>query len=245
MVNKRVFWAVLMERSIQNEAVESLLRIAGSAAMLGYARIALPYTRTDDARNTIARAFMDQSSHPDDTLVMLDADHDHPDTIVERLAGHNLPVVGALAFTRLPPHRPCVAIRHNGQMAYPVEWEPYNGPVRVAIVGSGAIAIQRCVFDELTACGYRWPWFRLIYDEDETTQEGEEVYFGRICEKADIPVYCDMGMVTPHLGVQRVDESTHKQQDRQQDNLTWNVPESLREHIEQLAGLRIPAAGEV
>jgi hypothetical protein len=233
-----------MERSIQNEAVESLLCIAARAGVLNYARIALPYTRCDDARNTITRAFMDQTSQPDDTLVMLDADHEHPKTIIERLVSHNLPVVGALAFTRLPPHRPCVAFRHNGQMAYPTEWEPYDGPVQVTIVGSGAIAIQRRVFETLQTHGYCWPWFRLVYDENEVTQEGEEVYFGRTCEKAGVSVYCDMGMVTPHLGLQRVDETTHKEY-RARHSMAWEVPQSLKEHIEQLAGLCIPAAQEV
>ena len=87
-----------MERNIEYHAVQSLMNVAGHSARAGYARLGVPYTRTDDARNSAVLAFSRVAEHDDDTLVMLDCDQLYPQDVVERLVNHDLGVVGALVF---------------------------------------------------------------------------------------------------------------------------------------------------
>ena len=192
----RVFWSVLLERSVQEYAVDALLQVAIRAGMAGYARLAMPYHRTDMARNIIVKKF-GEVAEAQDTLVMLDDDHIHPPDIMERLVKHNVGVVGALAFARGAPFFPCAFVRDTqGEMRFVAE--PVCGLQQVNAVGTGAIAIKRWVFDKLNEAGFSWPFFRYEYPPQET-MPSEDMYFARICELAGIPQYCDMDTITPHL----------------------------------------------
>lgn len=203
---KRVMWAVPMERSIQEYAVLALLQVAMHAGARGYAMLPMPYSRTDTARNRIVQRFLKETQNDSDTLIMLDADHAHPGDILERLAVHDVGVVGALAFRRGAPFDPCFLMQdgESGETIRPAYWEErlYEG----LIVGTGAIAIQRWVFRALDEAGFRYPYFRYEYDGD--TFATEDIYFGECCRKVGIPHYCDMTLITPHLTVSQIDAST-------------------------------------
>ncbi len=73
------------------------------------------------------------------------------------------------------------------------------------VVGGGAIAIQRWVFERLMEKGFAWPYFRLVYLEGSVDQPGVDMYFGAICEEAGIPHYVDCDLVTPHLRMVEID----------------------------------------
>ena len=203
-----MYFAVLNERAIPHEAVDAREDLGEVARLMGFERIRCNYSRVDVARNRIAKRFMELTSRPKDTLVMLDTDHTHPMDIVGRLARHDYGVIGALCFRRGEPFDPQFYVRgEDGELRQPVEWDP-EGIDKGTIVGTGAIAIQRWVFEKLEQDGHHYPWFRSIYTDGDDTFLGEDWYFGLICEKASIPHYCDFSTVSPHMRVAYVDAKT-------------------------------------
>lgn len=206
----QVYWTALMERSIMDQPVQSLLMIAGYNANLGYAFLTSGYQRTDLARNYMARTFLQHSKNPNDVLIMLDCDHYHPMDIVQRLAEHSpeIGVVGALYYRRGEPYDPLFYVRDDkGRMR--VVTTP-SGLMQGTIIGTGAIAIKRWVFEALEDAGLGYPWFQYDY-EKHTEQEGfqsEDVYFGLQCEKIGIHHYCDASITSDHLILTRINRSS-------------------------------------
>ena len=158
----QVYYSVLIERTIPDHAFSAFMDMAMRAGHLGYARINIGYSRVDVARNTVAKAFILQTKSDDDTLVMLDCDHTHPDDVVERLARHDEDVVVALAFRRCPPYDPQI-YRHGqaGNLVQPTEWG--QGLLKIDAFGMAAIAIKRRVFRKLDESGMSYPYFRFWY----------------------------------------------------------------------------------
>lgn len=204
-----VYWSVLLEKAMQEYAVSALLNVAMRCGGLGYKRLALPTLRTDVARNRLVDAFLAQTTDPDATLVMLDADHSHPADIVERLAKTDYGVIGALAFRRCAPFDPCAMLRGaDGDLHAIATWAPDTDVLPCTVVGTGAIAIKRWVFDKLAAEGLSAPYFQYVYPANTTVFPTEDVYFGLICEHAGIAHHVDVTLITPHLTVGSVDETS-------------------------------------
>jgi hypothetical protein len=158
----------------------------------------------------MSKAFMQNSTHDNDLLVMLDCDHKYPADIVSRFAAHDPTegVVGALAFRRGEPYDPLFFLRSGGGLHAPVT--PELGPTyECAIVSTSAISIRRWVFLELQQRGNRLPYFRYEYPTD-FAQPSEDMYFGRICEQAGILHYCDSSIVIPHSTLSFVDNEVHE-----------------------------------
>lgn len=202
----QVFWTALMERSIQEYAASSLLNVAMDCGANGYLRLGLPYMRTDTARNVLVREFLSHAKDPNDTLVMLDCDHNYPQDVVSRLAAHTQGVVGALAFRRGEPFDPLFFIRMaDGNLHSVASWEDSATVIPCACVTTSAIAIKRWVFDRLHLTGFNVPYFRYKYvDNNGHTFPTEDMYFGEICERAGIPHHCDVTLEIPHLTVSEV-----------------------------------------
>ncbi len=205
----RIFWCVLAERSIQEAAFNALLDVAAYCGSKGYARIQLPYMRTDAARNQAAWTFLEQSGEPNDVLVMLDCDHAHPYYVVERLIEHppERGVVAALGFRREAPFDPMFFWRPApGQYRHPEEWTP-GLTYECDAVATCAIAIRRWVLERLRAqqAGTDMPWFRYSYSEAGQIHDvSEDMYFAWLCQTNGIRQYCDTGLVTPHLRTDQV-----------------------------------------
>ncbi len=210
----RVFWAMLMERSVQDNAVLSGLSVASYSGGRGYNLLMAPYTRTDIARNKLVERFLAESQDDMDALVMLDCDHVHPPDIIERLVAHGnqrpeVGVVGALAFRRGAPFDPCFFIENEeGGVDRLAE---FGGLHRGTIVGTGAIAIRRWVFRRLEEAGYLAPWFRYRYEDGTPEAPSEDMYFGLCCQAAGIPHYCDTDLEIPHLIASQVDRESWAQ----------------------------------
>lgn len=207
---RRVFWCMLMERNLSWLAVQNALVIAGRAARAGYRMIRVPLLQVDEARNTAVMGLLRGMQRDDDTLVMLDCDHEHPPDVIERLVACNRGVVGALAFRGSEPHEPMFWQRDaNGELHTPETW-PRGELLPATIVGSAAIAIQAWVFRRLQEHGHPWPWFRFEYKENVYRKTSEDYRFGLICEQTGIAHYCDTSLVTPHLREGRIDEATYQ-----------------------------------
>lgn len=202
-----VYWSVLMERTLQETAVNSLLNLAMSAGAKGFTRIGVPYMRVDWARSLVARAFLDRTTDPNDLLITLDCDHKHPQDVLIKLASHppEHGVVGALAFRRGPPYEPMFFIRDKeGKLHAPAEWEP--AVYEVDAVGMGAIAIRRWVFDKLDANGWTWPYYRFAYPPECGFNKSEDIVFCEQVRAAGVQIYCNTSVCTPHLGEYLIDD---------------------------------------
>lgn len=206
-MSKKVYVAVPVERSVQEFAFNSLLLVAAHCGKHGYNQIVWPYQRVDVARNNIVNIFMQDSHSDDDTLVMLDADHAHPADIVERLVAHDVGIVGALAFTRGAPFRPCFFYFVDGGFRTAMQWD-VKGLMPCDAVGTGAIAIKRVVFRELLEKGYGPHYFQCIYPETiDIPTPSEDMYFAAACYHAGIKQHVDTSLVTPHLMAAGIDET--------------------------------------
>jgi hypothetical protein len=227
-----VFWAALLERSVPEHGALSLMAVASHCGKNGYRQLGLSYMRTDAARNTLIAKFREVAHDPNDVLVMLDCDHRHPMDIVERLVSHGpeIGVVGAQAHRRGSPFDMCAFVRVGQQLHTLGEWPP-DSLIPVAIVGTGAIAIRRWVFDQLDAAGFPQPFFRYVYTDGGLNMPSEDIFFGLICEQAGIPHHVDTGCVTPHLIVNEIDQSSWEQ---------WR-----REHAERMRYIEMDENGNV
>ncbi len=198
----RVFWCVPMERTLYDKAVLALQRVAYHNAERGYIHIQAGYSATDASREMFTRMFEKMSTSPDDVLVMLDNDHEHPDDVVERLAQvGNAGVVSALCRRRGDELDAMIYRRNKvtGRLDQIVQW-PDGEVIAVDMGGAGAIAIRRWVFDRLRAKYDQkyWLW-RYAYDSNSSDRPGEEIYFWRMCEDSGIPTACHTGVQCPHL----------------------------------------------
>ena len=179
-------------------------------AQRGHPFVRMPYTRTDLARNSLAEHLLRETQFTH--LLMLDADHRHPQDIVERLSRWVVKdpgrlVVAGMAFRRGVPFDPCIFMESNdgtGSTYVPAEWE--RGLMRVDLSGTAAMLISRKVFEQLPR-----PWFAYDYGSAEQPQyPGEDIWFCRQCQRAGIPIYVDTTTVSPHLLESWVNEQTFR-----------------------------------
>jgi hypothetical protein len=205
---KNVWWAVLLERAVIGPCVSSLLNVAIMGERRQYKRLPIESYRTDIARNFLAVQFLALSKEPDDTLIMLDNDHDHPADILFGLARHDLPVVVALAFRRGPPYDACFFVRDADGSAHSmadwVDGKAYNGDV----AGHAAIAIQRRAFLTMEANGFNRPWWRYPYIDGAMDMPSEDFQFSDKLRQSGIPIVCDTSVITPHFTPGWVDDKT-------------------------------------
>lgn len=197
-----------MERSIQQNAVLSLLDVAGIAAMAGAVRINREYQRVDMARNDAVKTFLKNTKDDGDVLIMLDCDHLYPRDIIPKLAkscDYLHEVVGALAFRRSLPYDPVFYdLNDEGKATIPTSFT--GGMVRCDIVGTGSIAIRRSVFTKLDKAGFPWPYFRFSYRDgfENEVQRTEDWNFGLNCKAAGIAHWVNQDVMIPHLTVKQI-----------------------------------------
>jgi hypothetical protein len=190
--------------------VSALLNVAMRCTGMGYTRIEIPCMGTDQARNVAVAEFLKASTNPNDVLVMLDDDHLHPARVVSQLAGHEQGVIGALAFRRGEPYDPIMFVRlPDKRLVSIARWNP-GEVLGCDMVGHGAIAIKRWVFDALKRAGHAQPYYRYEYAATcgGNRRSSEDMWFGKVCEDAGIPHYCDTSLIIPHLTQTSIDEVT-------------------------------------
>ena len=210
---RRVWVAVMRERTTSHLAADSLEKVHMVVGQLGYGKLSLPYMRTDSARNEYVKRFMTNSTSPNDVLVMLDNDHIFDPGIVPKLVSDvtdregERGVVGCLAFKRGEPFEPCHFIRgDDGMLHSMVYWQ--DGLYPGEIVGHACVAIARWVFDVLIENGHVAPFWRYEYREEDISSPSEDMYFGRICEESGIRHWADYRLEAPHLIMSTVDRQT-------------------------------------
>ena len=124
----------------------------------------------------------------DDMLVPADAFH--------RLVAHNVDIVGALCFKRLPPYTPLLLRESDGGGAEPgVTWwfdYPRGRLVDVLGTGFGCILTRTDVFRRMER-----PWF-----VEKEGGAGSDIYFCRRAREAGYAVHVDTSMEVRHLGAE-------------------------------------------
>jgi DNA-binding CsgD family transcriptional regulator len=198
----RVFWSILKADGYDADSVDTFVRLGAEAERQGHGYFSCPKMNTCDTRNHLVQAFRQHSTDPNDALVMLDADHEHPGDIVTHLARNPVEcgVVLALCFSRHEPYNPVAYyFGEDGRPRALAQWD--EGTVEVDAVGGGALLIRRWVFDQLEAKGVKVPFFRWNYtDGVYRSTTGEDFYFSTTCTAHGVKVYVDTTVVTPHLG---------------------------------------------
>ena len=181
------------------------MHLSYHAGVMGYTPIYAAYGRTDVTRQGLCEVFLEKSDRLDDTLVLLDVDHEHPTRIVELLTKNDVPVVVPLMFRRQEPYQ-CCAFRRDGdgQLHHLATFPP--GLHRMDAVGSGAVAIQRRALEAFQAAGHKW-FFKYEYLDDYAPSE--DMYFSKICEASGVEMYVDTTIETPHIGLATVDRDVH------------------------------------
>lgn len=225
----KITWAVPFEKTVPEQAVNSLLNVADVCGAKGYPRLYRPSGRTDMTRDFLANYFVEEGE-AGDVLVFLDNDHLHPPDIVERLGAVALagyPLVSALTFRRMTPTTDSApdallyAWDFDGRLKTVRSW------VRGALVdcaygGFGAVAIRWEVFETLKLQGNELPFFRYIYKPGKLQYPSEDVYFAHLTHSAGLPWACDTGCITPHLTWNIVDLETF-------DGFPWAEYDALPE----------------
>lgn len=199
-----IFYAALLTETVNHQAVNALMGIAERVGR-NAVRLWKDPDRTDSTRNYLVAKFIETATSDNDMLVMLDADHVHPAETLERLVAWNVDVVGALYFKRRTPYEPLFYNREDGKLVAPDKWK--RGLLPCAVVGTGAIAIRRRVFDKLKTAGFEFPWFRYVYSDRSLAFDSEDMYFGKCCEQVGIQHHVDTTFVSEHLMTIRVNQA--------------------------------------
>ena len=145
-------------------------------------------------------------------LVMLDADHAHPDNIVQRLLSLALQdkekkIISGLNYRRGVPYEPMAYVR-KGEKLYRYEGD-FDGESLYSVdaVATCAMLVHRSVFETIAA-----PWFSENYDRClEHVFSGEDIYFCKKAKAAGYKIWVDSGLVSPHKTVAWVDAEFSKE----------------------------------
>lgn len=195
-------------------------------AAQGSARINAASSRVDVARNRAALKLL--QSFRFTHVLMLDNDHIYPPDTIERLARWVMAdpeklVVGALNVKRTPPYEPCAWLKdEDGTFVSPYKFAK-EGLYEVEAIGTGAILINRKVFERMEP-----PYFYNLYDMNmvwSDTWQGEDMGFSAKCRENGIKLYMDTTLSCPHVieGSVTIDDYRRNVQD-DKDYRQVNIP---------------------
>jgi hypothetical protein len=178
--------------------------VAVDAYKRGYHRIDAPHGAEDDARNGAVLLFMNYTAHPDSWLVLLDIDHIHPESIVHALVTAGVQGVVGAAYRRrgTDPADILARVRDDQGDLVEVGTDALGAgkkPIPVVWVGTGAIAIQRWVFDALRDAGGGQPFFEYEYEIGKPRHLTCDVVFCEKCEEVGVPVACIRASTQLHV----------------------------------------------
>lgn len=177
-------------------------------AMQGPAFAETSYSaRIDVMRNQfVKQLLMSSFTH----LLMLDNDHKHPEDIIQMFARWPLlypemRVISGLNFRRSPPFDPVAGnLTDVGKRPIMLEWR--EGIIEIDEVGAASLFVDRSVFEQLEP-----PWFYNDYSRVwENNWPGEDLGFCKKCRDANIPIYIDTTISSPHCAEVFVTEQTFR-----------------------------------
>ena len=157
----------------------------------------------DYARNSIVRTFMEQSDA--DWLYMIDHDQIVPEDFWHLCMVKDADVVSAVCPVWVNTHAE-TALRYNAYdlddkhrcINLPIPPDDLKQPMRVPIVGTGAIAIRRRVFAPKPH-GVGLNPFYFTYEDNRKVQAGEDVNFSVEAQRAGFVVAVHPGVRFDHM----------------------------------------------
>lgn len=143
-----------------------------------------------DQRQKLAQAALDMGA---DYILWIDSDMRFPHDALERMVGHNLPIVAANYSTRRLPAFPTAYLDPDGQ--HPIYTKRGDTHLELAaFAGMGFMLTHIDVFNRIPK-----PWFFIPYSPEYSGgYDGEDVFFCRRAAEHHIPTMVD------HLVSQRV-----------------------------------------
>lgn len=138
----------------------------------------LPQQRTSLAKDAIRRGY--------EYILWLDSDMHFPDHTFEHLVCHKKAIVAATYSTRHKPQR-SIAFKDVNDIDKRVA--NGTGLEKVFAVGMGCMLVHRSVYEHLPE-----PWFSHLWNEDEKTFSGEDIYFCNLANENNINVYVDLDL---------------------------------------------------
>ncbi len=143
-----------------------------------------------EARNKIVKDLLEQGATH---IVFVDTDMRVPQTFLNDLMAHDLPVVAANCAKR---RRPISATARKENPDDPTKLDPVwpdpakrEGVEQVAVVGAAVMCIKREVFFELP-----YPWFNTPWNEADQGFVGEDLFFCAQLRDNNIPLFIDHGV---------------------------------------------------
>ena len=124
-------------------------------------------------------------------LLQVDGDMVLPENTIPQLAGHKVPIVGALCFKRWPPYTPLLFKGDPDNMEVILDYP--EGLVEVTATGTGCLMIDTQVFAEMDH-----PWFEFKQDEHGNTV-GEDIGFCHRAKAEGYPIFVDTTVKTGHI----------------------------------------------
>lgn len=207
----RIAVGVLPERAMSYAS--HVIPVLWQIAQQGYDLIPIDYGATEVVRNYLALQLLADERYTH--IVMLDIDHVHPLNIIESYQHivesdpDKFQVVGGLNFKRSAPYEPCVfQIDPADNIPKPVSIESLkpNKLMKVPMVGTGSICIDRRVFEQLKP-----PWFIKDYSRfyEFSAVEGEDLLFSEMCQRAGIDIWCHTSIISPHITTKFIGPTSH------------------------------------
>lgn len=150
---------------------------------------------TPFARDVLAKAAL---SHDCDYLFMIDDDQLAPPEMFYQLVRHDVDIIGALAFTRNPPHNPVIYEVIEGYdktchapyyITNTVKSYPRNTIVECDAIGFGAVLIKSKVLKAMPQQMFM-----------STSPTGEDILFCNKAKKLGFRVFMDTSVKMGHLG---------------------------------------------
>jgi hypothetical protein len=148
-----------------------------------------------ESRNMLVKELMEAGA---DYVVFIDSDMRFPQTLLNDLCAHELPVVAANCAKR---RRPISATARKEDPDDPSKlipvWpdpEKKEGIERIAVIGTAIMAIRTEVFFEI-----EYPWFSTPWHPDDQRFVGEDLYFCAQLKQRGVPLYLDHGL-SWHIG---------------------------------------------
>ncbi len=152
--------------------------------------MAIPRVMIDTARNTFCEKFLENKGKTH--LFFLDDDMWFDSDILIRLLEHDVDIIGAMAFKRVPDYQPCVYQKNQEDNNYYPILPKENQEVDV--IGAAGLLIKRNVIESM-----KNPWFETPYDK-EGRHFSVDFNFCMKAKEAGFKIWCDPTIEMKHIG---------------------------------------------
>lgn len=142
-----------------------------------------------ESRNELVKGLIEAGA---DYVIFIDTDMRFPQTLLNDLCAHDLPVVAANCAKRRRPISATARTWNEATQKMDAVWpdpEKKEGIERVAVVGSAVMCIKAEVFFQI-----EFPWFHTPWHPDDQRFVGEDLYFCAQLKKYEVPLYIDHGI---------------------------------------------------